>query len=104
MPTPSILFVLEIASYLLILMLVGLFQMLLFVVTAFGFIAVAVLSITGYLMIPLLLTKNFSKYFWNWLDQERLPDRRQELVEAYTETGEDRGVESQHQASRCELH
>ena len=69
MPTPSILSVLEIASYLLILMLVGLFQMLLFVVTAFGFIAVAVLSITGYLMIPLLLTKNFSKYFWNWLDQ-----------------------------------
>ena len=69
MPTPSILSILEIGSYLLILCLVGLFQMLLFVITAFGFIAIAVLSITGYLMIPLLLTKNFSKYFWTWLDQ-----------------------------------
>jgi hypothetical protein len=69
MPTPSLLSIIEIATYWIVLFVVSLFQLLLFVITAFGFIAVAVLSLTGYLMIPLLLTKNFSRYFWTWIDQ-----------------------------------
>ena len=69
MPTPSLLSIIEIGTYLLVLMIVAFFQMLLFVITAFGFIAVGVLSLTGYVMIPLLLTKNFARYFWTWLDQ-----------------------------------
>jgi len=69
MPSPGFMNFVEIGTYLLLLMVVALFQMLLFVITAFGFIAVAVLSLTGALMIPLLLTKNFAKYFFTWLDQ-----------------------------------
>ena len=69
MPTPSIFSIIEIGTYLGVLVIVSLFQMLMFVITAFGFIAVAVLSLTGPLVIPLLLTKNFARYFWSWVDQ-----------------------------------
>ena len=68
LPSPTLLNPLEMLTYVLVLIVTGLFHLLMFVVTAFGFIAVGVLSITGQLVIPLLLTKNFAKYFWGWVD------------------------------------
>lgn len=69
LPTPALLAPIETVTYLLLLGIIAVFQMLMFVVTAFGFIATAVLSMTGVLVIPLVLTKHFAKYFWNWIDQ-----------------------------------
>lgn len=68
MPAPGLFNPIEIITYVLVLMVTGLFHLLMFAVTAFGFIAVGVLSITGQLVIPLLLTKHFAKYFWGWVD------------------------------------
>lgn len=68
MPTPGLFNPIEIVTYVLVLIVTGLFHLLMFVVTASGFVAVGVLSITGQLVIPLLLTKNFAKYFWGWVD------------------------------------
>ncbi len=67
-PSPSLLNPIEIVTYAVVLLVTGLFHLLMFVVTAFGFIAVGVLSLTGQLVIPLLLTKHFAKYFWGWVD------------------------------------
>ncbi len=67
-PMPGLFNPIEILTYASVLVVTGLFHLLMFVVTAFGFIAVGVLSITGQLMIPLLLTKNFARYFWGWVD------------------------------------
>lgn len=68
LPTPSLFSALETMTYVMVLGVMGIFQVVLIAVTAFGFIAVAVLTLTGPLMIPLLLTKNFNKYFFRWID------------------------------------
>lgn len=51
-----------------VLIMIGFLQVALFVLNAFSFVAVGMLTFVGPLLIPFFVTKRFESRFWVWLD------------------------------------
>lgn len=64
---PSPLQVLDVLVYLWVLIQMGMLELAMYVVNAFGFVGVGVMTVLGPLFIPLALTRQLYGWFWNWL-------------------------------------
>ncbi len=65
---PGITNILDIVVYLVTLAEMGIVGMILFAVNSFSYLAIGMLVVYGPIFIPLLITQNFSKWFYRWVD------------------------------------
>jgi hypothetical protein len=61
--------VLGVIIYVGVLVLMGLLQVGCFIINSFSFFLVAILTVIGPLLIPLVLTEHAARWFYNWLDE-----------------------------------
>lgn len=64
---PNPLQILDVFIYLGILLDMGLLSAAMFVISSFGFVGIGLYTVLGPLFIPLVLTRHFYGWFWNWL-------------------------------------
>lgn len=61
--------ILGVAIYMTVLGAMGLLQLACFIMDSFSFFMVAILTVIGPLLIPLVLTEHAARWFYNWLDE-----------------------------------
>ena len=64
---PNPLAVLDVLIYIWVLLQMGILAAAMFVISSFGFVGVGLYTVLGPLFMPLVLTKHFYGWFWNWL-------------------------------------